>query len=137
MEVFELIEELEKRIMGFFQAGRTARRIVPPADVYESRDLFLIRLEMPGLDRDTLSVSLEGKRLVITGLKKTFRSSGDVVFHQVEIDYGEYRRIFELPGEVDAESIKATYKDGHLYIAIPKAPKIEAPKVRKITIERS
>ncbi len=137
MELLKLIDELEKEVWGFFSSRKkNIREVSPPADVYESPNLFIIRVEMPGLERESLSVSLDENNLIIKGSKKSFTGAKDVIIHQIEIDYSDYHKVFRLPENVDTSNIKATYRDGHLYIAIPKLPrKKEAPI--KITIERS
>ncbi len=137
MEVFDIIEEMEREILAFFESRRSFREVSPPADIYESRDLFIIRLEMPGLDRETLNVTLDGNKLIVRGSKKTFKGSEDVIFHQVEIDYSDYKKVFELPENIDRNRIRATYKDGHLYIALPKIHIPPEKKFKKISIERS
>ncbi len=136
MPTFEFIEEIERELWSFFRASeKSLREVSPPADVYELPELFIIRIEMPGLDRDTLSVSLEGDNLIVRGSKKNFVGTRGIIFHQVEIDYSNYFKAFKLPENADTDRIKATYRDGHLYIAIPKKPE-RAKGSKKIQIER-
>jgi HSP20 family molecular chaperone IbpA len=96
----------------------------PCLDLQESDQAFHLTVEMAGVSRDDLSVEIKGNALFLRG-KKIFNSftndaSQDPKCHAQECSYGEFERQIELPGEVEAEQAKATFRDGILTVRLPK-----------------
>jgi HSP20 family protein len=90
----------------------------PPTDVYETDDAIIVRVEVAGMTEADFSLELQGRLLIIGGVRQD--PSPKVAFHQMEIRYGEFRVEVYLHWAVDMESIKATYSEGFLQIALPK-----------------
>ena len=90
---------------------------IPAADVYEDEREYLLALDLPGIDREGLDVSLDDGRLVIRGERK-----GQEGLHarRTERPQGRFVRTFSLPDAVDRASISADYKDGVLLLHLPK-----------------
>jgi HSP20 family protein len=103
----------------------------PASDVYEERDAFTVRLEAPGMDRETLKVTLENGILSVRGDRTTKIADG-VRMHRQEIAAGEFCRTFKLTSGIQKDRIEASYKDGLLTIRLPKA---EEAKTRDIEIK--
>ncbi|MFC1488401.1 Hsp20/alpha crystallin family protein [Thermodesulfobacteriota bacterium] len=103
----------------------------PNVDIYDTDDNIVIKAELPGIDKKDISVDVDGRFLTLKGE----RSSGNEVkkehYHRRERVYGRFERVFTLPAEVDANDIKADYKDGVLTIDIPKP---EEKKPKQITV---
>lgn len=91
----------------------------PYTDVYETEDAYTVRVEIAGMRNADFTLSLEGRFLVIRGLRPDV--SERRAYHQMEIPFGEFLSEVELPGPVDAEDVEATYQDGFLRILLPKA----------------
>jgi HSP20 family protein len=106
-------------------------KIYPASDIVESRDSFEISIELPGLKKEDVKVTLQNNILSISGEKKVASESKDHTFHRVERTYGSFFRSFELPMPVDSGKIQADFKDGILKINLPK---VEEAKPKEIAI---
>lgn len=106
----------------FNDAVRSNRdTFVPGIDISETDDQFLISAELPGMDKEDIEISLENRQLSISGERKFEKKEDGKKFHRVETRYGSFNRSFQLPDNVDEESIEATYENGLLNISIDKA----------------
>ena len=94
---------------------------IPPVDVFETEDSFIVKVELAGLDLDNLDVTFEDAQLTIEGARHDACSEPRVVCHQMEIPYGYFRRTIPLSRGIDGESITAGYVAGFLAIRLPKA----------------
>ena len=90
---------------------------IPAADVYEDEREYLLALDLPGIDRETLDVSLDDGRLAIRGER---RGQEGVNARRTERPQGRFVRTFSLPDAVDRAAISADYKDGVLLLHLPK-----------------
>lgn len=92
----------------------------PAADVhYHPRDHeVIVRLELPGIDPDRITLEIEGRTLRVSG-NRPEQCPPDAVYHQMEISYGRFERLVSLPPEVDITRASADYKDGYLDITLP------------------
>jgi HSP20 family protein len=100
-------------------------------DVQEDKDNFRVRVELPGLKREDITVSIEDGTLVISGERKTETADESTEVHRQERYYGKFSRALTLPSAVAANQVKATYKDGILTVTLPKA---EEAKPKTITV---
>lgn len=106
----------------FNDAVRTRRdTFVPSIDVSETEDQFLISAELPGMNKEDIDISLENSRLSISGERSFEKEDKGKKYHRVESSYGSFERSFQLPDNVDAESISASYENGVLNISIDKS----------------
>lgn len=104
----------------------------PPIDIYESLNAIHIEIEIPGLEREDIKISVSNNKLFIKGEKKFRKEYHKQKYHILERPYGCFTRIFELPDNTDDENIKAKIKDGVLSISIPyKSEKIKKVKVNE------
>ncbi|WP_255233348.1 Hsp20/alpha crystallin family protein [Aliifodinibius salipaludis] len=94
---------------------------VPSIDISETENQFLITAELPGMNKDDITISLENSRLAISGERSFENEEKGKTFHRVETKYGSFERSFQLPDNVDEESISATYENGLLNISIDKS----------------
>lgn len=101
---------------------------IPVADVYEHPQEFVVALDLPGIDRAALEINLENERLSIKG-NRSF-ASGDQAKHRTERPQGKFHRTFGVPAAVDPQQIEAEYKDGVLYVRLPKRREQKAQPVR-------
>ena len=113
------------------QLFEVQRAWAPALDVAEDKDGFRVRLELPGLKREEIDVSLEDGALTITGERKVETPQDGSTIHRQERHYGKFARTLTLPSEVVADKVKAAYKDGILSVTLPKA---EAAKPKTIAV---
>jgi HSP20 family protein len=99
----------------------------PPTDVYETEDMYIVNVEIGGMDENDFIVKIDQYRLTIRGVRSNILEPR--AFHRMEINYGEFITEIELPGLIDNDHIEANYKNGFLRIILPKA------KPRQIPIE--
>lgn len=109
------------------------RSWVPPVDIYETKDgELVVKAELPGLRREDIVVTVEGNVLTIRGERKYEREDRSGRVHRLERAYGEFSRSFTLPAEIDAEHIRAEYRDGTLTVTLPRTPEA---RPRQIPVE--
>lgn len=106
----------------------------PLVDVSETGKEVIVNAEIPGMDAKDIDISLNGRVLTLRGEKKSNHEEKNENFHRIERRYGAFSRSFELPADVDANKVKATYKDGVLKISLPKT---KEQSVKKIEIKTS
>jgi HSP20 family protein len=107
-------------------------RWCPAADISEDQDNIYVDVEIPGMKKEDIKVSLEHDVLSLRGEKKQEKDIKDENYHRWERNYGSFARSFELPASVQADKIKASYKNGVVHIQLPKA---EEAKPKEIPIE--
>lgn len=98
----------------------------PAADVYETERAFMVAVDLPGIDRAKLDISIDGdNRLTIKGE----RIARDSKRHRGECPGGKFLRTFSVPASVDQKDIRANYKDGVLEVNLPKRPERKPHRV--------
>ncbi|KAA3602169.1 MAG: Hsp20/alpha crystallin family protein [Calditrichaeota bacterium] len=106
----------------------------PLTDIVEEKDNFVLRLDLPGLNREDVKINFTNNTLSVSGERKFENETKDKNYHRVERAYGKFYRSFTLPKEVKQEEIDANFKNGQLTISIPKA---EEAKPKEIEIKVS
>lgn len=107
-------------------------RWTPAVDVSETDDAVMVQAEVPGMDPSEIDVSLEGNVLTIKGEKKDEREEKGENFHRVERQYGTFIRSVQLPTEVVAEKVSASFRNGVLEVRLPKS---EDAKPKRVAID--
>ncbi len=106
----------------------------PTVDIKEDDNNYLIRADVPGVDKKDIEVRLENGVLSISGEKKTEKESGKgTKHHRTERYYGSFSRRFTLPTSVKSDKVDASYKNGVLSLTIPKVEKAK-PKAIEIKV---
>lgn len=119
-------KDLSKKQNPFFEVGDW----MPVVDIEESKEAYLVKAELPGVDKEDVSVNIDNGVLTIKGEKKS--KVEDKKRHRVECSYGSFIRSFTLPQTVKAEKVEAEYKDGILSLTIPKS---EESKPKQIEVK--
>lgn len=139
-EPFEGLNRIQSRINDLFDdtfgRPRTYAKIpagvwLPPVDILESKDAYLIRAELPGMKKEDFNLEVNDATLTLSGERKYEEPANGVEYHRVERVAGKFSRSFYLPQSVKQDGIKATYRDGILEVHVPKA---EEAKPRQITV---
>lgn len=120
----ELLTELQKR-----HEGETK----PLINVAEMPDAFLVEVAAPGLKNDDFLVSIDENVLKIAVLHKDTKA-GKKLYYRHEFNYSCFQRDIVLPEKVDAAFISAVYKDGILYVRLPKSNEQVMNHVERIII---
>lgn len=109
-------------------------RLFPLLNVTETDKTFVVTAEIPGMKTEDLDIHVEGDTLTLKGERKPYDAGVEASYHRKERACGTFQRSLTLPGKVDAEQVKATYKNGVLTIALSKEP-AAVPKQIAITSE--
>ena len=138
-QVSELQTEMNRlfdTVFGPPASPSTAERIwAPLCDMWETKDEVVLSFEMPGVGEKDVSVSITGDLLTVRG-ERRFRQqdNGGESYHRLERAYGKLERTLQLPMPVQAEKVKATYREGVLTVTLPKADEVK-PKEIKIDVQ--
>ena len=109
--------------------AQTEQFIAPPASVIEAGDGYTLEIEMPGVTKDGLDISVENNELTIIARRSLPRVEGTLIHRESRPE--NYRRTFELDPSIDADRISAKVEQGLVTLTLPKA---EHVKPRKITV---
>ena len=105
----------------------------PALDLYQNNENLIAVLELPGMRKEDIEISLHDGMLTISGERKTQTQEGEQA-ERTERYVGKFRRSITLPSRVDASKVSATYKDGILTVTLPKA---EEAKPKQIPVNIS
>jgi HSP20 family protein len=106
----------------------------PAFDVYEDKDNFYVRAELPGMRKEDIDLSMHNGSLSISGERKSDDKLKEAEVYRAERFFGRFQRTITLPTQVAVEKIKAQYKDGILSVTLPKA---EEAKPKHIDVKVS
>jgi len=98
----------------------------PLADVYENEAEYTVAVDLPGIDRATLEISVDENKLTVGGARPAPEGSQQ----RAECPRGNFLRSFSVPAAVNQKEIKADYKDGVLLVHLPKRPERQPQKVK-------
>ena len=135
-EMEHLFDNFFERRMGSRSGGlwpvRSAN--LAPVDLYEDDDELVAKVELPGVDKDEIDVSISDHTLTVKAEKKNEQEIKDKNYYRVERSQGTIRRVVELPVDVEPEKIKASFKNGLLEIRMPRAHD-EQNKQKRIEVQ--
>lgn len=110
-------------------AGDHAPGWVPPVDLYETADRYLISVELPGLTRKDFEIAVQDGKVILKG-QRPVQTTATEQFHRVERGRGQFLRSFTLPQPIDDTRISADLREGVLSVTIPKL----TPRPRRVEI---
>ncbi|YAI81253.1 MAG: Hsp20/alpha crystallin family protein [cyanobacterium endosymbiont of Rhopalodia sterrenbergii] len=116
-----------------FERNMKGYTSVPAAELSETDDTILLKLETPGMKAEDLDIQVTKEAVYIKGERKQEVVSEDKGITQSEFRYGKFERAVALPSLVDNTNVTAEYKDGILHLTIPKAED-ERNKVVKVNL---
>ncbi|HUI07573.1 MAG TPA: Hsp20/alpha crystallin family protein [Verrucomicrobiae bacterium] len=108
----------------------------PNTDVYETPDALVVKMEIAGIDKNDLEITLNDRLLLVRGHRKDPCRQKRCSFRQMEIDYGYFERRIVIPRSVDGSRVRAQFQNGFLHIELPKSPTSEHTAVT-IIIEQT
>lgn len=130
-------QEIDKIFQEFFDA-KSDKRVEErtgfevPVDVFDRSDEFLILVEIPGVQREDLSLSALRDLLIIEGVKRRQEGETPAQYLCAEREFGPFRRFVDMPAAGDMSRVEATLREGVLLIRLPK---IQERRGRKIPIK--
>jgi len=125
------IQKKESDSIERVEYTRAAQVYTPDVDIIERQDSIVVTADMPGVDENTVDITLEKNVLSLYGKVDADAPEKLRLLH-AEYGIGDYKRVFTLSGEIDRDKIRATVKNGVLKVLLPKA---EAAKTRKIEVK--
>ncbi len=133
---FERMRRDMDRLWDSFFEGGVRRRTeeeagwYPSLDVAETKNEFVVKAEVPGMEPKDIDISLSDGTLTIKGEKKHEKEEREEDYRLVERSYGAFTRSIQLPSEVQREKISASYKNGVLRIVLPKSEEAKKKEVK-------
>ncbi len=104
--------------------------IIPPANIEETDKAFLLTLELPGVEKADVKVTYNDGKLQVSGEKGAEKNLKERNFLKFEREYGTFSRIFNLPSEIKASDISASFNNGVLEITLPKSAPDKAKEIK-------
>ena len=124
----ERVCRLRENIFEFQEAGVSFR---PPVDFYETSQGLVLRMELAGVAKEDVAITLCGQELVIRGRRRPLHPVGVTRFLWQEINHGFFERRVRIPVPIDPEGLQAQYLDGILEVSLPRM----APVSRRIPVQ--
>ena len=106
----------------------------PTMDLAETKDEYLVTLELPGVDSKQVEISAVGNELSIRGEIQEEEQKDERAYHARERRFGSFVRALQLPSNVDADKVRADFKNGLLKITLPKSEDAK-PRLIKVNAE--
>jgi HSP20 family protein len=135
-EIDEMRDQMEQMVEEMCQLTRTfaprgGASWAPPMDMYETPEEFIILVEMAGLHKEDIRVTVDQGVLRISGRRLNPIQDAQRRVHQMEVDFGPFQRTARMRTPILAEETRAIYREGFLLIRVPKAFKTN----RQIRVE--
>jgi HSP20 family protein len=137
-DVMSMQRDISRMFDSFFRGGLpeddalVPSEWIPAVDIAEHENEYSVKLELPGVSKEDVKITMQNNVLSVRGEKKQEKESKGSSFHRVERSYGAFRRNFTLPSTVKSDRIDASYADGILTISLPKA---EEAKPKQIEVK--
>jgi HSP20 family protein len=127
----EMDRLFETPLAGIVPSSNLLSGWTPALDVYEDKDNFVVKAELPGMKKEGINVSLQEGTLSISGERKSESKHEESEVCRAERYFGRFQRTVSLPAAVAADKVNAKYKDGILTVTLPKT---EESKPKQIDV---
>lgn len=124
-------EPLFDALRGRAPAARNSEAFMPPVNIWEEEDHYVVETELAGVSPKDVEITLEGRELRIRGERKSEHSEKSKRLHLQERVYGQFQRMVRFPTEVNHEGVEAKSQDGVLRVTVKKS---EALKPKRIQV---
>jgi HSP20 family protein len=105
---------------GLGDGGGETASWIPPVDIYETEDSYVLTAELPGVEQPDIKIEVVGSELTIRGERRYQPPCTEENYHRLETARGKFLRTFSLPDKLNSEAITANLKDGILEVRLPK-----------------
>ena len=133
-EVPDIQSEVNRLFENFFarpaQVGGMERVWAPAVDMYETKDELVVAAELPGLNEKDIHLSITGDVLTLRGERSSGQDTKQETYYRGERWFGKFERALPLPIPVQADKVKAAYRDGVLTVKLPKAEEINTREIK-------
>jgi len=134
---FEELERIRREFNRILEEvvparGETPQVFVPPVEVYETDKDVVVKVDLPGVDKENVEITVKENAVAIRAERKEEREENTANVYRAERFYGVIERVVPLPVEVNPEEATAEYKDGVLIIRIPKAQVEKEKKIKLV-----
>ena len=139
---FREMDELQRRLASVFdlapfrrssmttdQENITVPEWAPAVDIIEDDKEYLIKVELPEVEKEGVKVTVDGGTLTISGERKAEKEEKNRKFHRVERYYGRFERSFSIPDDAEAAKVNAEFKDGVLRVHLAKSEKARPKQI--------
>jgi len=136
------MDELQKRLASAFdvtpyrrnplttdEENMTVAEWAPAVDIIEDDKEYLIKVELPEVQKDAVKVTVEAGTLTISGERKTEKEEKNRKFHRIERSYGRFERSFSIPDDAEDSKVNAEFKDGVLRVHLAKCEKARPKQI--------
>ena len=136
------MEDMQRRISSLFDSrpfrrsnltndeeSITVAEWAPLVDIAEDDKEYLIKVELPEVQKDDVKVTVESGTLTISGERKAEKEEKGRKFHRVERSYGRFERSFSIPDDAESDNVKAEFKDGVLRVHLAKSEKARPKQI--------
>jgi HSP20 family protein len=133
--IWNFRDEMDKLFDNFFGAKESETGLTnwfPHTDIEEDKEKFALKMDVPGLKKDDIRITIEENMLTISGDRKIDREEKKSNYHRIERVSGTFSRSFSLPRNVKSDHIEANYDNGVLEIYLPK---VEEAKPKEVEIK--
>jgi len=126
-------QEFERMRRSLFGDGWASTVVEFPAvNVWVRDDNAVVTTEIPGVEPKSVDISITGKSLTLRGSREPEEGQEEDIYHRRERWYGQFSKIIDLPFSVEVNKVEARFKNGVLYLELPRA---EAEKPKKISVK--
>lgn len=124
--------EFDRMNRMFNKAARRGTCEFPAVNVWINGENAEISSEVPGVDREKLEISVSGNTVKLRGTRPVYGKKEDETRHRHEIRHGDFSKSVQLPFNIDADKVHASYKNGVLHVSLPQ---LGAEQPKKIEIK--
>ncbi|MDY7230009.1 Hsp20/alpha crystallin family protein [Hyalangium rubrum] len=114
----------------WFTGRQGAATFLPAFEVKETKDAFIFKADLPGVDEKDIEVTLTGDRIVVSGKRESEKREESDRFYAYERSFGSFSRAFTLPEGVDGDNVQADLKSGVLTLTLPKRPEVQPKRIK-------
>ncbi|MBI5476032.1 MAG: Hsp20/alpha crystallin family protein [Ignavibacteriales bacterium] len=126
------LDKIFEQFRSDVQNEDVSKTLMPVVDIVERENEFSIKVEIPGVDKKDVKITIQNDVLTIRGEKKQEEEKKGENYYRTERSYGTFQRSFTLPSSVANEKIDASYDNGILTLTIPK---LEEAKPKEIEVK--
>ncbi len=139
---FREMDDLQRRMTSLFDSSPFRRSALtteeenisvpewaPLVDIVEDDKEYLIKVELPEIQKDDVKVTVESGTLTISGERKSEKEEKSRKFHRVERSYGRFERSFTIPDDAESDNVEAEFKDGVLRVHLAKSEKARPKQI--------
>ena len=131
-EMDKVQREMNRLFDSTFQRTYRKAPTFPAVNVWANEDGLLVTAEVPGISTEDIDIIVVGETLTLSGTRALDETNGDSKYHRHERGHGEFNRTIQLPFQVDADKVSASFTDGVLKITLPRK---DEDKPKKITVK--